>query len=366
MAGALYRIKKKYNYLGFKTLDLLGILILSMFLSYSIEYFYIEILGLLDTYFPSFSFVVSIDKFLEEYYIKEYFLNNFVLLTILLFLLQVLFFQNNKINLKKNIIFKFIDQAFQKLSLLVPLKQFATYMFISHISQLGISDEKITSDFSTMILLSSFILSTVIISLVPQIIHAINKWRRNHYFALNSGLIFHYNNIRELELDYEFTKFIKELGEVKSIKISGITGKNTFVTKDSYMNKIFDPLQFKKSNKPKIRILLSKKDSKGLLLRSKSINTPIHILNEEIDTTLAFINKNDILNKYSKIKYYSSEPKYKMILIEGSNNCIVLLQAYLDKNNILDEQIYIYEDKFGTSMYKIINEAYNDLHKDIK
>lgn len=361
-----HQIKKKYNHLGFKSFNLIGIFILSMFLAYSIEYFYIELFELLRKYFPTFTYINTIDTFLTDFNIKKYFINNFLLLTVLLFGLQVVFFQNDKLNVKKYKTITFLDQTFQKLALLIPLKQFATFMLISHANHVGVETTTFNSDFAMPILLLSFILSTIVISVIPQMSKAIYKWRRNHLFALNSGLIFHYSNIEDLELDYEFTKLIKSLGEIKIIKISGVTGKHTFVSNESYMHRIFDSTQLKKSNKPKIKILLSKKDSKGLASRAKSISTHIHMLNNEIDETVDFIKNNEVLQKHSKIKHYTTEPKYKMILIEGSRKSIVLLQAYLDKNNILDEQVYIYEDKEGTSIYKILNEAYEDLYRMIK
>lgn len=360
------KIKKTYNHLGFRTFDLIGILLLSMFLAYSIKYLYKDAYLIITTYFPSFQSIKLIDQVLTDYYIKDYLLSNFSLLTAILFALQVVFFQNNKWCLKNNKVVDFLDQTFQKMSLLIPLKQFATFMFVTHANQINVPEEKLISDFSILILLSSFILSTLLISLVPKSIKTILKWKRNSLFALNSGLIFHYNNIQDLDIDYEFIKLLDSLGELKTIKFIGVTGKNTFVSSDSYLNYIFKSNQLKKSNKPTFKILLSKEDSEGLKNRGKSINTPIHILNNELEETKKFIDEHQVLAKYANLKYYTADPKFKMIFLEGYSLKIVLLQAYLDRNNILDEQVYIYEDKEGTSVYKILNEMYDDLYRSIK
>lgn len=368
MPKSLKKIRKTYNHLGFNTFNLFGIFLVCFFLAYSLQYLYMDGISIFLKYYPQYAtIVIKVDDFLTQYWIKKLILENMWIAVTILFLMHLVFFQNNKITFLQNVITSFIDSTIQKMSLLIPIKQFATFMLFTHANPINAPVDIFNGDFSTPILLSSFLISAFIISIIPGFFNALVRWRKNSKFAVNSGLIFHFNTIEDLEASYEFKKLLDSLGEIKTIKLLGVTGLNTFVNLDSYMSVIVKSTHLKSSKKPKIIIMLSEQNSDGLKKRAKNINQNINILNQEIERTLQFITDHKILNntKYTSIKQYKSEPKYKIIIVEGEIN-IALIQTYADKQNILDEQVYIYKDKVGGSMYKIIDQQFDDLYSMLR
>ena len=354
-------IKKIYIHLGFKNSNLLGIFLLSFFLSYSIAFAYQDLVMIFQNYFTEYTEQFNnINTKLKSIYGVFNTYQNIIIGTFILFIFQMIFFQNNYFQFSKNKVIKFIDQTIQKISLLIPIKQFSSYMFINHIDQNNELEVTFYNDFQTAILLVSFILSTLLISVIPSLIKILLKWRKNNNFAINSGLIYHFQNIDDLKMSYDFKQTITNLGQLKNIKILGITGYNTFVNLESYLSNIIKSQHLSSINNPIINILLSERNSEGLKFRALQTGIDVSILNSEIRDTLSFIDNHDVLKDKSIIKYYRINPKYKIIILEGKQS-IVLLQAYLDKNNILEEQLFIYEDRIGSSMFKILNEQFDDL-----
>jgi hypothetical protein len=356
------KIKKWFSHTGLNRFNVIGSLFLAFFLAYSITSFSTESSQVTSKYFPTYSFVMeNINFFLETIQIK-FITSNIYLLTAILFLIHIIFFKNEKIKFTKIKLIFFIDQLIQKISLLVPIKQFTTFIYFTHFNSLNSSEEIFNKDFSNFIVLTSFILSTIIIAGVPSFFNTINRWRLNSKFAVNSGLIYHFKSIEELMMDLSFKKYIESIDDIKVIKILGVTLKNTFVLKDSYMYEIINKL--KNSNKPTIKLLYSKESSEGLENRAKNIGVKIETLNKEIKDTKEYIRNHKILinSKYLTTKQYEYEPKYKMIIIEGTEK-IVMLQAYQDKKNILEEEVYIYKDNSSSTIYKILNEQYEQLFK---
>ncbi|MDS1315761.1 hypothetical protein [Aliarcobacter butzleri] len=353
---------KYFKYTGLNKFNITGSLCLSFFLAYSIASFSTESSQVTSKYFPTYLYVIeNINSFLETINIK-FITSNIFLLTIVLFLIHILLFKNEKINFTKNKFISFVDQLTQKISLLVPIKQFTTFIYFTHLNSLNSLEDVFIKDFSNFIVLTSFILSTAIIVGVPSFFNTINRWRVNSKFAVNSGLIYHFKSIDELMMDLSFKKYIESINDIKIIKILGVTLKNTFVTNDSYMHEIINKL--KNSNKPTIKLLYSKENSEGLENRAKNIGTTVEILNKEIKDTKDYIKSHKILSnsKFLTAKQYDHEPKYKMIIIEGTER-IVLLQAYQDKKDILEEEVYIYKDNSTSTIYKILNEHYDELFR---
>lgn len=354
------KIKKYFSHTGLNKFNIIGSLFLAFFLAYSIASFSTEGSQVTSKYFPTYLFVIeNINLFLETIYIKPI-TSNIYLLTIMLFLIHIFLFKNEKIKFTKNKFISFIDQFIQKISLLVPIKQFTTFIYFTHLNPLNSTEDVFTKDFSNFIVFTSFILSTAIIVGIPSSFNMINRWRLNSKFAVNSGLIYHFKSIEELMMDLSFKKYIESINDIKVIKILGVTLKNTFVTEDSYMHEIINKL--KNSNKPTIKLLYSKEGSEGLDNRAKNIGTTLEILNKEIKETKEYIKNHKILSnsKYLTSKEYEHEPKYKMIIIEGTER-IVLLQAYQDKKDILEEEVYVYRDNSSSTIYKILNEQYDEL-----
>lgn len=352
--------KKYFKHTGLNRYNILGSFCLSFFLAYSISSFSTESSNITSKYFPTYSHIVeNIDSMFETLKI-EFITSNIYIFTLILFLIHVLLIKNEKIKFTKNKIISFVDQSVQKISLLVPIKQFSTFILYSHFNSLELSEDIFSKDFSVFILLTSFILSTIIIAGVPAFFNTVNKWRRNSQFAINSGLIFHFNSIEELMMDLSFKKTIESINDIKHVRILGVTLKNTFVTRESYLHELINNL--KSSNKPSIKILLSKESSTGLISRAKNIEQNIDNLNTEIEETKKYIKEHKILSRYSQTKQYEHEPKYKIIIIEGSEK-ILLLQAYQDKKNILEEEVYVYKDNSSSTIYKILLQQYDDLFK---
>lgn len=353
------KLKKYFKHTGLNTYNVLGSFCLSFFLAYSISSFSEESSTVTSKYFIEYLHIIeNIKIFLETINVK-FITSNLLLLTIVLFLIHIFIFRNEKIKFTKNKKIIFIDQLVQKLSLLVPIKQFITFIFFVHFNSIDASEKIFSEDFSTFILLASFISSTIIIVGIPFLVNTVNGWRLNSAFAKNSGLIFHFKSIEELSMDLSFKKYLESINDIKVVKILGVTLKNTFVSEESYIYELMNNL--KNTNKPQIKLLYSKENSIGLTTRAKNIGLKVEILNQEIAETKAYIKNHKVLEKYTVSKQYTHEPKYKLIIIEG-NEKIILLQAYLDKKNILEEEVYIYKDSSSSTIYKILNDQYDDLY----
>lgn len=353
-------IKKYLKHTGLNRFNITGSFCLAFFLAYSIASFSTESSQVTSKYFPTYLYVIeNINLFLETIHIK-FITSNIFLLTIVLFLIHILLFKNEKVKFTKNKFISFVDQLIQKISLLVPIKQFTTFIYFTHLNSLNSLEDVFIKDFSNFIVLTSFILSTAIIVGIPSSFNTINRWRLNSKFAVNSGLIYHFKSIDELMMDLSFKKYVESINDIKVIKILGVTLKNTFVTEDSYMHEIINKL--KNSNKPTVKLLYSKENSEGLENRAKNIGSTVEILNKEIKDTKEYIKSHKILgnSKFLTAKQYEHEPKYKMIIIEGTEK-IVILQAYQDKKDILEEEVYIYKDNSSSTIYKILNEQYDEL-----
>lgn len=214
-----------------------------------------------------------------------------------------------------------------------------------------------------LLILISLLSSVFITTYIPSFIKSYFLHRKQSQFAVNSGLVMHYNNIKEMEKSEDFSEAIESLGELRSVKILGITGRNTFVAEESYLHKVFQSKYLPEAKKTNVEIILSRINSKGLKERADELGVNIAELNQELNDTDVFLKTlrhNIKLNHIS----YEHKPRFKIILLEG-NKSLAFFQAYATTKNILDEQVYVYEDKAKTSMYKMIDQLFHSIQSQI-
>jgi len=237
--------------------------------------------------------------------------------------------------------------------------------------------------FTIINILTSFILFV----LIPNIFKTITLIASNAYSAQKALLFMTYDNIENMNNDKKFQNILDEeiTKGITQLKLICATGANTFVNENSFLYNLFQSEKLKDIND--IEIMICHPEKNGIM--SRSAQTPkfdLDELKEQIYQTLEFLNVSEFANNI-KLKFYSEEPKYKIIVI----NDLVIVQGYLATRDSSDEYIYgfrngdksslfkifitLFDDKFRwatnnisniASEYKNIQQISNDIHKDCK